>query len=85
MAQLSGIVTCFSSLIPSEHNININCYSPMCKIYIKAFIWYCCEVQHLLAGYKSTLVQNVNNFESNVKLIAGIHISSDTPLLIIIS
>ena len=40
MTQLSGIVTCYSSLIPSEHNLNINCYTPMCKIYIKAFIWY---------------------------------------------
>ena len=39
MTQLSGIVTCYSSLIPSEHIININCYTPMCKIYIKAFIW----------------------------------------------
>ena len=40
MTQLSGIVTCYSSLIPSEHNKNINCYNPMCKIYIKAFRLY---------------------------------------------
>ena len=40
MTQLSGIVTCYSSLIPPEHNININCYTPMYKIYIKAIIWY---------------------------------------------
>ena len=40
MTQLSGIVTCYSSLIHSEHNIDVNFYDPMCKIYIKAFIWY---------------------------------------------
>ena len=40
MTQLSGIETCYSSLIHSEHNININYYNPMCKIYIKAFICY---------------------------------------------
>ena len=36
MTQLSGIETCYSSLIPSEYNVNINCYNPMCKIYIEA-------------------------------------------------
>ena len=40
LIQLSGIVTYYSSLIPSEHNININCCNPMCKSYIKTFIWY---------------------------------------------
>ena len=40
MTQLSGIETCYSSLIRSEYNININCYNPTCKIHIKAFIAY---------------------------------------------
>ena len=40
MTQLSGIVTCYSSRIHSEHNIDVNCYIPICIIYIKAFIWY---------------------------------------------